>query len=170
MPGKKYIANVAGLLTEIIGQQTSAGAVDADKIPALDATGRLDISLMPVGIAPDTAIIQASEALNAGDYVNIHDVAGAFRVRKADASVVGKEAMGFVLAAVANGANATVYFESSNTQVAGQSPGVVFLSAVTPGQGTSVAPSAAGQIVQRIGFATSATVVNFQSQPPVLLS
>lgn len=56
--------------------------------PALDASGRLDSSVMPVGIGADTATIQTSEALASGDYVNIHDdVAGAFRVRKADATI-----------------------------------------------------------------------------------
>ena len=85
---------------------TSAGAGDADKITALDASGRLDSSVMPVGIGADTATIQTSEALASGDYINIHDVAGAFRVRKADATTAGKEAHGFVLAAVGSGANA----------------------------------------------------------------
>ncbi|RYF41284.1 MAG: hypothetical protein EOO27_46505, partial [Comamonadaceae bacterium] len=37
----------------------------------------------------------------------------------------GKEAHGFVLEAVANGAQANVYFEGTNTQVTGQTPGPV---------------------------------------------
>lgn len=164
----KFLYNNAGQITEKAAIQTSAGAGDAGKIPALDSTGRIDNSMMPVGIGADTAQITASEALAAGDWVNVHNSTGA-KVRKADATTAGKEAHGFVLAAVANGATATVYFEGSNTQVSGQTPGVVFLS-TTPGQGTPTAPSSAGNIVQRLGFAVSATVVNFQSQNPIVLA
>lgn len=170
MAGNKYIANNAGTLTETEAIQSSAGAGDAGKIPALDSVGRFDASMMPVGVAADTASVQASEALAAGDYVNIWSSAGSFRARKADASVAGKEAHGYVLAAVSSGASATIYFEGSNTQVTGQAPGVVFLSAATPGLGATAAPSATGNTVQRIGFATSATNVNFQSAVPFVLA
>jgi hypothetical protein len=169
MAGDKFLYNNAGTLTEKVSNQTSAGAGDAGKIPALDATGRLDNSMMPVGIGADTAVITASEALAAGDLVNIWNSTGA-KVRKADASVAGKEAHGFVLAAVLSAAAATVYFEGTDTQVTGQTPGPVFLSASTPGLATATAPSGTGQVVQRVGFATSATAINFQSQPPVVLA
>jgi hypothetical protein len=166
----KYIANVSGTLTEKAAIAASAGAGDGGKIPALDSAGRLDASMMPVGIVADTASIQASEALAAGDWVNVWSSAGAFRVRKADASTSGKEANGFVLAAVASGAQASVYFEGPNTQVTGQTPGPVYLSAATPGAGTATAPSASGQTVQRIGVAVSATVVNFEGHLPIVLA
>lgn len=170
MAGQKFITNNAGTLTELAATQTSAGAGDAGKIVALDASGRLASAMMPVGIGADTATITASEALSAGDYVNIWNNAGSFNVRKADGSTAGKEAMGFVLAAVASSASATVYFEGSNTQVTGQTPGRVFLSATTPGLGTATAPSTAGQVVQCVGFATSATSVNFQAELPIVLA
>lgn len=194
---KKFIRNVAGQLTEeptlttsagagdadrlpalnaagvldlsiVNGKNTSAGAGDAGKLAALDGAGRIDNSMMPVGIGADTAIIPASEALSAGDFVNVWNSGGA-RVRKADATVAGKEAHGFVLAAVANAANATVYFEGTNTGVTGQTPGNVFLS-TTAGIAAAAAPSVAGNVVQRVGFATSATAINFQSQIPVTLA
>ncbi|HEY0658322.1 MAG TPA: hypothetical protein VGD05_07605 [Pyrinomonadaceae bacterium] len=164
----KYIYNNAGTLTEKEAKTTSAGAGDAGKVVALDAAGKLDTSFMPTGIAADTASITASEALSAGDYVNIWNSTGA-KARKADATTAGKEAHGFVLAAVSNGASATVYFEGTNSSVTGQTPGVVFLS-TTPGAGTTTAPSASGNVVQRIGFASSATAVNFQSQEPIVLA
>lgn len=169
MPGNKYIANNAGTLTEVAASQTSAGAGDANKIVALDATGRIDTSMMPVGIAADTQVLPSSEALSAGNYVNVFSNAGAFYVRKADATTSGKEAHGFVLASTGASANATVYFEGTNTGVTGAAPGVVYL-ATTAGTGASAAPTTAGNVVQRIGFATSATTVNFQSQPPVVLA
>ena len=148
---------------------SSAGAGDASKVPALDASGKLDQSFMPVGIGADTAQILTSEALSAGNYVNIYNNGGTANVRKADATTAGKEAHGFVLSAFGSGVNATVYFEGSNTAVTGVTPGVQYLS-TTVGQGTSTAPSSTGNVVQRIGFATSSTSVNFQSQPPVILA
>lgn len=169
MAGDKFLYNNAGTITEKVSNQASAGAGDAGKIVALDSTGRIDNTMMPVGIGADTAVITASEALAAGDLVNIWNSTGA-KARKADASVAGKEAHGFVLAAVSSAAAATVYFEGTDTQVTGQTPGPVFLSATTPGLATATAPSGSGQVVQRVGFATGTTAINFQSQPPVVLA
>lgn len=166
---EKYFKNVNGTLTEQEALTSSAGAADAGKIPGLDTAGRLDQSLMPVGIGADTQTVTASEALVAGDYVNIWDNVGAFAVRKADGSTAGKQAHGFVLAGVASGSPATVYFEGTNTQVTAQTPGTVFLS-TTPGLGTATAPSGPGNVVQRIGVATSATTVNFEAQQPIVLA
>ena len=162
--------NAIGILDSTIvnSKTSSAGAGDSGKLVALDGAGRIDSTMMPVGIGADTATITASEALSAGDFVNVHNSSGA-KVRKADASTSGKEAHGFVLSAVSSSASATVYFEGTNTAVTGQTPGPVFLSA-TPGLATSTAPSSSGNVVQRIGFATSATEINFQSHTPVVLA
>lgn len=170
MAGNKYLSNNAGTITEVAAKQSSAGAGDAGVIPALDSTGKLDTSFMPTGIGADTAAITASEALSAGDLVNVWSNSGAFAVRKADASTSGKEAHGYVLAAVSSSATATVYFSDSNTAVTGLTPGVRFLSATTPGGSTSTAPSGSGQTVQRVGFATSASVLNFHSEVPIVLA
>ncbi|MGY1946548.1 hypothetical protein [Nocardia asiatica] len=164
----KYLYNNAGTLTERAAITTSAGAGDSGKIPGLDANGRLDNSFMPVGIGADTATIAASEALSAGDLVNIWNSSGA-KVRKADATTAGKEAHGFVLAAVSNGANATVYFEGTDTGVSGLTAGVQYLS-TTPGTATSTAPSGSGNVVQRVGFATAATALNFDAGTPIVLA
>lgn len=169
MAGDKYLYNNAGTITEKVSNQASAGAADAGKIVALDSTGRIDNTMMPTGIGADTANITTSEALAAGDLVNVWNSTGA-KVRKADASTAGKEAHGFVLAAASSGATATVYFEGTDTQVTGLTPGVQYLSATTPGAATATAPSGTGQVVQRVGFATAATALNFQSQPPVVLA
>lgn len=169
MAGNKYTNMVSGLLTERFSKQTSAGAGDAGEIPALDASGRLDASMMPTGVAADTQIVTASEALAAGDVVNIWNSSGA-KVRKADASVSGKEAHGFVIASVLISGSATVYFIGTNAQVTGLTPGVQYLSATTPGLVSASPPTGTGQIVQRIGFATSATTVNFTSEVPVCLA
>lgn len=165
----KYIFNNAGTLTEREGQATSAGAGDAGKIPALDGAGKLDNSLMPTGIGADTASVPSTENLAAGDLVNIYDAAGTASVRKADASASGKAAHGFVLAVVTSPANATVYFEGSNDQVSGLTGGIQYLS-TTPGLSTNTAPSASGNVVQRVGVATSATSLNFEPGEPIVLA
>ena len=168
MPGKKFLRLVSGAITEILGVQVSAGAANANDIPALDANGRLDNSMMPVGIGADTAAITTSEALSAGDWVNVWNSTGV-KARKADATVAGKEAHGFVLAAAGSGASATVYFEGTNNQVTGQTVGNVWLQ-TTPGTGGATIPSAAGNIVQKLGVALSATAVAFEPEAPVTLA
>ncbi len=162
--------NASGVLDLSItnGTNVSAGAGDAAKLVALDASGRIDSTMLPVGIGPDTVVVTTSEAIASGDLVNIWNSAGA-KCRKADAAVAGKEAHGFVLVGVGSGAPATVYFEGANTGVAGLTPGNQFLS-TTAGLATSTAPSGSGNVVQRVGFATAATAMNFQSGVPVTLA
>ena len=163
----KYIYNNSGTLTEKAAIISSAGAGDSGKIIALDAAGRIDNSMMPVVIGTDKGAVTASENLSAGDFVNIWNSTGA-KVRKADATTAGKRAHGFVLASVTSGNTATVYFEGTNTAVTGQTPGEVFLS-TTAGLSTATAPSASGNVVQRIGFAISATAINFQAGEAITL-
>ena len=158
---EKFIRNNAGTLTEKEATVVSSGAPSGGEIPALDNTGRLDNSVMPVGIGPDVSQIIASEALAAGDFVNVYNNSGTANVRKADATTAGKQCHGYVLAAVDNGDPATVYFEGSNTQVSGATPGPVFLS-TSAGGFSSTAPSGAGNVVQRLGVAVSATEINFE--------
>ena len=169
MAAKKLLRLIGGVITEVFGVQTSAGAANAGDIVALDDTGRIDNSMMPVGIGVDTAIIDASEGLAAGDWVNVWNDAGTAKVRKADATTAGKEVNGFVLAAVTSGNPATVYFEGTNTQVSGQTPGPVYLQ-TTAGTGGTTIPSASGNVVQQIGVAVSATAVNFERNAPVVLA
>lgn len=160
----------AGILAPAVlnATQTSAGAADAAKVLQLDASGRIDSSAMPVGIGADTASITTSEALVAGDFVNIWNSTGA-KARKADPAAAGKEAHGFVLVGVASGASATVYFEGTNTAVTGLTPGPQFLGP-TAGKSSNTAPTASGSVVQRVGFATSATAMNFNASDPIVLA
>lgn len=194
----KYLKQVSGVLTEVATVSVSAGAADVDKIAslnasgvfplsitngvaasagsgdagkvaALDGTGRLDTTMMPVGIGADTATVQASETIAAGDYVNIHNVSGAVRVRKADASN-GRRAHGFTLAGITSGASGTVYFEGQNTQVSSLTPGATqFLSGSAAGAGTETAPTTTGWILQVVGNAIGTTAVNFEPAPPITL-
>lgn len=160
----------AGIIAPAVlnAKNTSAGAGDAGKIAQLDASGRLDSTMMPIGIGADTASITTSEAVAAGDFINIWNSSGA-KARKADATVAGKEAHGFVLVGAASGASATVYFEGQNTAVTGQTPGPVFLS-TTAGTATSTAPSGSGNVVQKLGTAISATTIVFEANDPIVLA
>lgn len=169
MAAKKFLRFVNGIYTEIFGVQASAGAANAGDIVSLDDTGRIDNSMMPVGIGADTATITASENLGDGDWVNVWNDAGTAKVRKADATTSGKDAHGFVLAAFTSGNPATVYFEGTNTHVTGQTPGPVFLQ-TTAGAGGATIPSAPGNVVQQVGVAVSATAVNFERNAPVVLA
>lgn len=158
--------------TEVPAVAVSAGAGDAGKLPELGADGRLHTSVMPPGIGADTKVIQASEALAAGDFVTIHDVGGAARIRKADAAdgVVGK-AHGFVLDNVASGANGTVYFEGPNTALTGLTAGVTYaLSHTAPGGVVALADASttAGHIVQELGVATAAGEINVEIGKPTV--
>jgi len=141
----------------------------ANAIPALDATGRLTTAQMPVGIGADTAALEASESLSAGDWVNVWPNTTSM-VRKADATTTGKEVTGFVLAAVTAGNTATVYFEGTNDQVSGLTPGAMQFLNTTAGGSTETAPSTTGNIVQKIGRALSATAVQFEPSNSIELA
>lgn len=169
MAGDKYIHNVGGTMTEVASLQSSAGVADAGKIPALDATGKIDLTMLPPGVAPNTSVLVASEALSGGAFVNVYDDAGTPSVRNADATTGGKEAHGYVLTAVASAANATVYFNGANGGVTGATGGVQYL-AIVPGTMSNTPPSGAGNVVQRLGVATSATSMNFEATIPVVLA
>ena len=166
--GKLPALNASGILDDTIINASVTSA--ANKIPKLDASGKLDVTVMPTGVGADTAVIVASEALAAGDLVNIWNNGGTANVRKADANAPGKEAQGFVLSAFASLASATVYFEGTNTQCTGLTPGLQFLSIATAGKTQATAPTGTGKVVQRVGFAVSATALNFDGGDPIVLA
>ena len=155
---------------ELTPNTTSAGAADAGKLPALNAAGVLDSTLFPAGIGEASQIFPASEALAAGALVNIWSNAGTPNARNANATDATKPAQGFVVAAVAALANATVYFPGQIvTGIAGLTIGAaVFLSAATSGGVTSTAPVATGNLVQQVGTALSATSFVFNPAPGII--
>lgn len=165
MPIPKFLTRILGKQTMVdVGVNASAGAGDADKAVVTDSTGKIDLTFFPTGIGPDIKIIVASEALNAGDWVNVYDNAGTVSVRKTDASSPAKEVNGFVLANVASSANATVYFEGTNNQLSGLTKGVEYYLSTTPGTGVVAASisTTSGHIGQLIGKAISTTEITFE--------
>ncbi len=153
----KYIALVSGRKQEVEGTVTSAGAGDAGEIVALDSTGRLDVTVLPVGVGPDVKVHPSSENLAAGEFVNIWNDGGTLKVRLADATASGKEADGYVLANVTSPANATVYFGGINTQMSGLTLGAHYYLDDTPGGVTATPLSGSGNVSQYLGKAISAT-------------
>lgn len=165
-----FLSIVAGKITEIAALVVSGGSGDAGKIPALDSSGRLDNSVMPVGISADTKVVLASEALSAGDFVNIYNNAGTANCRKASAADATKPAHGFVLNNVSSGTNATIYFVGANTALTGLTPGGIYvLSATTPGGvvAQASAPATTGNVLQSVGVATAASEINVEIGAPI---
>jgi hypothetical protein len=172
MAAKKFLRLISGAITEIFGVQSSAGAGNAGDIVSLDDTGRIDSTMMPVGFGSETFTGVASEALAAGDFVNIYSNAGTMNVRKADASGgVAKKADGFVLAAVLNAGTATVYYGNLNNQKTGMTVGArQYLSGTTPGGTVETPPSTTGHIAQPLGKSIAATQMIVEIQEPVVLA
>ena len=158
MAAQKFLALVSGKIKEVFASVTGT----ANAIPAGDATGKLDISWLPVGVGAEVVTATASEALSAGNFVNIYDNGGVISCRKADATTNGKPAHGFVLGAVTSGTVATIYTAGNiNTQQTGLTIGVDYYLGTAPGGITVTAPSASGNIVQPIGRASKTTEIPF---------
>lgn len=173
MANRKYlIINTDGSLGETSSVSASTGASNAGDIPALDSTGKLDLSMMPTGIGADTQSMITSEALSAGDFVNIYSNGGVKTCRKALGVDNTKPAHGFVLSAFSASANALVYVRGLNTMVAlgsftAASIGLtVFTSTTVAGGVQSTVPVATGNIVQNLGTIEgvgSTVTVNFSA-------
>src|SRR5678815_3348876 len=100
MAANKYLALVTNRVKEVVALVVSTGAPDANKIVALDAAGKLDVSVMPAGVGAEVTVAASFENLAAGDFVNLFLSGGVIKVQKADATTNAKPAHGFVLANV----------------------------------------------------------------------
>jgi hypothetical protein len=134
----------------------SSGVANAGDIPALDSTGRLDPSVLPVGIGADVKVMEATEDLAAGQYVNIFLSGGIQKARLADASN-DRPAHGFVKEAFLTGASATIYFEGANDDLASLTIGARYY--LQTGGAVSSSPRTTG-LHQFVGIAISATEIN----------
>ncbi len=147
---------------EVEGLQTSAGAADDGKIPALNAKGEIDKTMLP-NVEIKTRV--AGENLNAGDYIYIDATQEA---RKASAAVAGNAAIGYVEDTVLAAANVDCYFDGTNGSLAGLTPGdQYFLDDTTPGTVTDTAPIGANKILQSVGWAISATEIQTNFGTPI---
>jgi hypothetical protein len=173
MAGNKYLSNSSGELLEVAATQTSAGAGDAGKIPALDAAGKLAIAMMPTGVAPEVVSVVTSESLASGAFVNLYNNAGVLTARNADCSGGNaKRAHGFVLAAVTSPATAIVYLAGLNTAASAPSglavTGQAYLSTV--GATTGTPPSTAAYIIQTVGVYMPGNGIQFTYDRTITLA
>lgn len=168
---QKFLTNhpSAPGLKEIEGLQSSAGAGDSGKIPALNSSGKIDITMMPSGVGTPTQSMTAGESLSAGDlvYINTSD---SNKVYKADADAVAKAAIGYVLTSGTSNNPVTVYLEGINDQLSGLTVGLMYYLSATAGGVTTTKPSTAGQIVQYVGVAISTSALAFNPQLPIELA
>ncbi len=162
MAAQGFLDRVLGKTKRIIASVTGT----ADAIPAGDATGRLDISWMPVGVGAEVIICASFEDLTAGNFINLFLSGGVIKARKADATTAGKPAHGFVLANVTAPANATVYgLSNTNTALSGLTIGTDYYLSTTPGATTATAPTGAGNLSQYLGIASLTTEIVFTGSP-----
>jgi hypothetical protein len=168
MAAQKFLTQSGGRIVEAQAVDTSSGSGDSGKLAALDGSGKFAAGFLPAQTGAN-ASITASEALSAGDLVNIHNSTGE-KARKADNSAAGKEANGFVLAGVSSAASGTVYFAGNIlTGLTSLTPGArQYLG--TSGAITATAPTGSGAIVQCIGIAISATAIMFAPEAPITLT
>lgn len=118
-----FLARVAGKTKQLFATVVSSGVASAGNIVALGADGRLDNSVLPVGIGAETTQAVASETVGAGKFVQFHNDASVFSVRLADNSN-GRQADGFVLEEFLLGATTTVYpLDGTNAELTGLAVG-----------------------------------------------
>lgn len=170
MAGEKFLKESSGTIQEVVAVQTG-GSGSENKIPSLDSSGLLDVTMLPSGVGPDSASIVSSENITAGDFVNIYDNAGTPTVRKAIADGTGKTADGFVLVSTTSPASATVYFEGRNTAKSGLTGGTKYwLSASVAGATTATAPSGSGNEVQLLGKAYTASAMTTEGLSGIVVT
>jgi len=161
MAAEKYIALVNGVLTEVSATVTGGTAAQDGKVPALDSTGRIDQSLMPVGVTPDTYVGTASEALNPVNpfvYVKADGT-----IANASGTSGGNPCTGFILSSAAQNAQATVFFEGRVTGLTGLTAGArYYLSDATPGGITASPVSGTGKLHQYLGRALTTSNLTFE--------
>lgn len=157
----KYISLLNGIDTEVEATVIGGNVSKAGDIVALDASGRLDESVMPVGIGADVASVVAAETLQAGRLVYIN---ASGQAALASAAVSGFAAKGFVRETYNSAQTAMVYFEGRLTGLTGLTPGArYYLSDATPGTVTNTPVSGTGKKHQFIGCAIDATSISFEA-------
>lgn len=166
----KYIKRDAttGEHAEQAGTVVGGTVAQAGKITALDNTGRLDPSIMPVGIVADTYTGSAFESIQNGAFCYIRSDG---QIANATGAVGGIECMGFALAGGSTGTAVTIYFEGRNTSLGGLIPGKrYYLSATIPGGLTDVPLIGGDKIHQYLGRAVTSNTLSFEPGESIILA
>jgi Protein of unknown function (DUF2793) len=169
----------AGKLATAVGTNASNGwlfttvAVKGNHIYLQDESLEIEHDGSAWGVVNSTgatANVQASEDIDAGEFVNVFDSGGNTRVRLADATDPDKFANGYCLFSIANGDIGQVHFSGINSAIAVAAPASeVWLSETVPGAFQTTPPSAAGSIVQALGVALESIGVAFTLQSRIYL-
>lgn len=158
----KFMDFISGKWTQVVPITTSAGVADASKMAQTGADGKFDLTLMSNGVAPDQKTANANGAISARDICYV-ETAGTI-ARATAAAGTPKEGTGWATASALTGAPVTIQDEGIIPGFTGLTPGAAyFLSDVTPG-GILIdpGPTGAGKIAQFLGYAYSATELNFE--------
>lgn len=168
MSTNRYIALNGGVQTEVV-PATVGGAGNAGQIVALNSGGTIDTTMLPAGVGADAVSCVTSAAISAGQMVSLYDNAGTLTARPADCTAVGSEANAFATAAVASSATGVFTMSGIVTGLSSLNPGTTyFLSTV--GAVTTTPPATAGNVVQTVGKALSATSLQFNPSPVTVLA
>lgn len=129
-------------------------------------------SMQPAGQAGVVVVshnFMTSQDLTEGMIVNIWNNAGTPNARRADGSIEGKHAHGFVITSTSAGQTATVYFAGVNDKCVDLVIGDQYLS-VTPGITSPLTPNMSGHVLQTIGLAISDTTLFFNPSDAAILA
>ena len=124
--------------------------------------------LEQVEIIDDITVLPASEALTAGEFVQVFDDGGTGKVRKATNDDPDLHAEGFVLADVPVDVDAAVYRSGDNGWLTGLTVGADYYLGAD-GEVTATKPTGSGELVQHLGKAVSATSMQVRISDPLLL-
>jgi hypothetical protein len=113
------------------------------------------------------ASVSASEAIVAGNFVNVYTAGGVTKVRKADESDPLKYANGFAPAAIASGATGVISAFGLNTAATPSTADEVWLG--TAGAFTNAPPSTSGHLSQPLGLPVPGFGIFFIPQPRIII-
>jgi hypothetical protein len=167
MAGNKFLYNNAGQVTEQRGIQITTGVSNAGALVSLNSAGLIDSTMLTAVSALPTQSAAATSAITAGMLTNLYSNAGVLSVRPADSTVAGSEANSYATANIASGATGTVNVGEGS--LSGLTLGSKYYLG-TAGALTVTAPSAAGNVVQPVGIALSATSLDFQINITVIVA
>jgi hypothetical protein len=153
MSGSTYDSSISTQLPVV--PNTSDPELYKELVPVYDAIRALNVQ-----IGGSSTLCTATENLAPGDIVQVYGVAGTLSVRKASAASASiKEANGYVSAqsSVLSGVVTPISIFRGIAIMTGLTVGTkYYLSAVTPGTVTTVAP-AGPNLIQAVGIAISTT-------------
>lgn len=173
MAVQQFLARIGGMTQQVLALVISSGVADAGKIVATDETGKLDKSVMPLGIEANTIAAVASEAITAGKFVNFFSDSGTFSIRLAD-NANNRRADGFIIEDVSLSDNALVYpLDGTNSHMTGLTAGSRYWLGTSGG--VTATPldendlANKGKLSQMVGIASSATEIVTSDHELVIL-